>query len=83
MSKEAISTESLSHECRTFPPSPEVVQHALINAPQYAAMYQRSIREPDRFWLEQAQTLEWFKPPTSSPANTLGHGRAEDRAHLV
>ena len=42
----------------------EVVQHALINASQYDAMYRRSIGEPDKFWLEQAQTLEWFKPPT-------------------
>ncbi len=60
----AISTESLSQESRTFPPSPEVVKHALLNAAQFEAMYQRSLREPDAFWLEQARTLEWFKPPT-------------------
>ena len=59
-----ISTESLSHESRTFPPTPQVVQHALINASQYEAMYQRSLREPEKFWLEQAHTLDWFKPPT-------------------
>ncbi len=64
MSNQAISTESLSHESRTFPPSPEVVKQALINAAQYTAMYQRSLREPDAFWLEQAGTLEWFKKPT-------------------
>jgi acetyl-CoA synthetase len=63
MSDKAISTESLSHESRTFPPAPAVVRHALINAAQYTAMYQRSLREPDQFWLEQAHTLEWFKPP--------------------
>jgi acetyl-CoA synthetase len=60
----AISTESLSHESRTFPPSPATIQHALINAAQYDAMYQRSLREPEKFWLEQARTLEWFKQPT-------------------
>ena len=27
-------------------------------------MYQRSLREPGKFWLEQARTLEWIKPPT-------------------
>ena len=59
-----ISTESLSQESRTFPPSPEVIQRALLNAKQFDAMYQRSIREPDAFWLEQAATLDWFKPPT-------------------
>ena len=53
-----------AHESRTFPPSPEVVKHALINAAQFDALYQRSIREPDKFWLEQAHTLDWFKQPT-------------------
>ena len=60
----AISTESLSQESRTFPPSPEVVKRALLNAAQFDALYERSLREPDKFWLEQAHTLEWFKPPT-------------------
>jgi acetyl-CoA synthetase len=41
-----------------------VIQHALINAEQYEKMYARSIKEPDAFWLEQAATLDWFKPPT-------------------
>ena len=60
----AISTETLSHESRTFPPSLEVIQHALINASHYETMYKRSMRQPDAFWLEQAGTLEWFKAPT-------------------
>jgi acetyl-CoA synthetase len=51
-------------ESRTFPPDQEVIQHALINAEQYEKMYARSIKEPDAFWLEQAATLDWFKPPT-------------------
>jgi acetyl-CoA synthetase len=59
-----ISTESLSHESRKFPPSPEVVKHALLNAAQFNALYERSLREPEKFWLEQARTLDWFKPPT-------------------
>ena len=67
---QTISTESLSHESRTFPPSPEVVQRALLNAAQFDALYQRSIREPDQFWLEQAQSLEWFKPPTVAGRHT-------------
>ena len=58
MSTNAISTESLSHESRTFPPSPEVVGRALLNAAQFDALYRRSISEPDKFWLEQAHTLE-------------------------
>ncbi|MGB8367976.1 MAG: acetate--CoA ligase [Verrucomicrobiia bacterium] len=51
-------------ENRTFPPSPEVIKRAYINAEQYKKMYDRSINEPDKFWLEQAATLDWFKKPT-------------------
>lgn len=31
---------------------------------QYAAMYERSIADPDGFWLEQAQRLDWTTAPT-------------------
>ena len=60
----AISTESLQHESRTFPPAPEAVKRAWITAGQYQQMYARSVNEPDKFWLEQCNTLEWFKKPT-------------------
>ena len=59
-----ISTDSLLTENRTFPPSKETVGRALINAETYAAMYDRSINDSDAFWLEQAETLDWFKKPT-------------------
>ena len=59
-----VSTSSLMQENRTFPPSPEVIKRAYINAEQYKKMYDRSINDPDGFWLEQAATLDWFKKPT-------------------
>jgi acetyl-CoA synthetase len=59
-----VSTSSLLQENRTFPPPPEAVQRAYINAEQYKQMYERSIRDSDKFWLEQAGTLDWFKMPT-------------------
>jgi acetyl-CoA synthetase len=62
--KNAISTDSLMTEKRTFSPSPEVIKRAHINAELYKKMYEQSVNDPDRFWLEQAQTLEWFKKPT-------------------
>ena len=31
---------------------------------QYDALYRRSIEDPDGFWLEQAQRLDWFTAPT-------------------
>jgi acetyl-CoA synthetase len=59
-----VSTSSLLQENRTFPPSPDVVKRAYINGQQYQQMYERSIKQSDAFWLEQAQTLTWVKAPT-------------------
>jgi acetyl-CoA synthetase len=62
--KDVLSTDSLLNEHRTFPPPAEAVERAWLNNEQYKAMYERSINEPDAFWLEQAETLDWFKSPT-------------------
>ncbi|MDY7098816.1 MAG: acetate--CoA ligase [Pseudomonadota bacterium] len=32
-------------------------------AEEYAAMYARSLSDPDGFWLEQARRLDWISPP--------------------
>jgi acetyl-CoA synthetase len=61
---QTISTDSLLQESRSFPPPPEILKRAHLHAAQYNAMYERSVREPDAFWLEQAKALDWFKPPT-------------------
>jgi acetyl-CoA synthetase len=65
-----ISTDSLLHEERTFPPSPEVVKRAWINAAQYKEMYERSVKDPAGFWLEQCNTLDWIKKPTVAGRHT-------------
>ena len=77
-----ISTESLSQESRTFPPSPEVLKRALINAPEFNALYERSLREPEKFWLEQAHILEWFKKPTVAGKFIWDTGGEKNRAHF-
>ncbi|MEL7446165.1 MAG: acetate--CoA ligase [Pseudomonadota bacterium] len=33
-------------------------------AEQYDELYRRSVEQPDTFWLEQAQRLDWIVPPT-------------------
>jgi acetyl-CoA synthetase len=59
-----VSTASLQQQGRTFPPPADAVQRAYLNAEQYQAMYDQSVNEPDKFWLEQAKTLDWVTPPT-------------------
>jgi acetyl-CoA synthetase len=54
-------------EKRTFPPSAEVSARAHIKSlQQYQEMYDRSVNDPDGFWLEQAELLSWFKEPTKA-----------------
>ncbi|EFB42426.1 acetate--CoA ligase [Parachlamydia acanthamoebae] len=58
------SLENLMEEKRFFPPSPEFQKKAWIkNAKEYKALYQRSLKDPDSFWLEQAKSLTWSKQP--------------------
>lgn len=59
-----ISMKSLMVEHRKFPPSEEVSGRAHINAEKYRQMYEKSVSDPDSFWLECAETLHWFKKPT-------------------
>jgi acetyl-CoA synthetase len=35
-----------------------------ISETEYFRLYERSLAEPDRFWAEQAQRLDWIKPFT-------------------
>jgi len=56
---------SLMTETRTFPPPSGLAARAHIRSfEQYQEMYDRSIRDPEEFWLEQASTLEWIRQPT-------------------
>jgi acetyl-CoA synthetase len=59
--------DSLMTETRTFPPPAAFKKNAYINSfKQYKQMWERSIDDPDEFWLEQAKSLHWFKKPTKS-----------------
>jgi acetyl-CoA synthetase len=68
--KAPISTVSLMNEQRKFPPSDEVVKRAHLNNRKYKAMYKESVENSDKFWLEQAETLEWTKKPTVARKHT-------------
>ena len=54
----------ISQHTQHFPVKPEVASHALVNAEQYRAMFERAKRDPDGFWAEQAKRLEWIKSPS-------------------
>ncbi|RUT33160.1 acetate--CoA ligase [Arsenicitalea aurantiaca] len=49
-------------ETHLFEPSDEAKARAHVTDAQYQALYERSISDPDGFWGEQAQRLDWIKP---------------------
>ena len=65
---ESIGTNmnSLLRENRVFPASAEFAAKARVkSAADYDAIYKRSIDEPEAFWAEAAQELDWFAPWTT------------------
>ena len=56
-----LAGSAIIKSCRM--PSAEAVKRAHIKADDYRRMYERSVKDPDGFWLEQARTLSWFKAP--------------------
>ncbi|WP_238367404.1 acetate--CoA ligase [Mesobacterium pallidum] len=48
----------------TYPPSEEFVKTAHVDAAKYDAMYKASIDDPEAFWAEQGQRIDWIAPFT-------------------
>ena len=51
-------------ETKTYPPAPEFVKTAHVDAAKYREMYDRSINDPEGFWSEEARRLDWIRTPT-------------------
>ena len=48
-----------------FAPSAEIVQRAHIDDAGYQAMYEASVKDPEGFWREQGQIIDWMTPYSS------------------
>lgn len=42
----------------------EFAKNSLLNEDMYQTMYQQSITEPEQFWQQQGQIIDWIKPYT-------------------
>ena len=47
-----------------YPVNPEVAASSLTDEATYKALYQQSVVNPDGFWREQAERIDWIKPFT-------------------
>lgn len=53
---------SMMDEKRVFPPNPEFSAKAHIKSfEEYKKLYDRSIADPEGFWSERAEQIDWFK----------------------
>ncbi|WP_226629919.1 acetate--CoA ligase, partial [Alloyangia pacifica] len=56
-------------------PSEDFVAEAHVDAARYDEMYARSISDPDGFWGEQAQRLDWMARPTKIKDTNFDFGQ--------
>lgn len=59
-----MSAEELHHlaeEDQIYPAKENPDHAALINKEKYQELYQRSIDDPEGFWADQAERIDWFK----------------------
>lgn len=47
-----------------FKPSAETTKRAHISREDYKTLYERSIKDPNGFWKDMSERLDWFTPPT-------------------
>jgi acetyl-CoA synthetase len=62
MAQEKKAFDSVMDETRKFEPPRALSKEAYVKSfPEYEEIYQRSIQDPEGFWAEMAEQLEWFK----------------------
>src|ERR1051325_10683774 len=49
---------------KTHPVASEWKSRAYVDDAKYRSMYERSLKNPDGFWAEEAKRLYWYKAPT-------------------
>jgi acetyl-CoA synthetase len=60
--KSRCKEESMSEQVYEVPA--EWTKRAYVDDAKYLAMYERSIKDPDGFWGEEAKRIDWFTPFT-------------------
>ncbi len=51
-------------ETKTYPVPADAAARAWADEAEYQSMYRASVEDPETFWAEQAQRLDWLKPFT-------------------
>lgn len=54
----------MNTEKEIYPPPPALAKTAYVNSENYKELYAESIQNPEKFWAEIGQRVDWFKTPT-------------------
>ncbi|MGB9365372.1 MAG: acetate--CoA ligase [Xanthobacteraceae bacterium] len=57
---------------KTYPVPGEWKSRAYVDDAKYRAMYERSLKDPNAFWAEEAKRLYWYKAPTRIKNTNFG-----------
>lgn len=57
----------------TYPPSDDFIQNAHITSEKYQELYAASINDPEAFWAEHGNRIDWIKPYTKIKNTTYSH----------
>ncbi|EAR52523.1 acetyl-coenzyme A synthetase [Oceanicola granulosus HTCC2516] len=64
----------MSTEVKQYPVTEDAAARAHVDAERYARMYAASIDDPEAFWREQGQRVDWIKPYSRVKDTTFGPG---------
>jgi acetyl-CoA synthetase len=59
-------------EAKIYPVKPEVIAHTWADEATYQAMYQASVNDPQSFWGEHGQRIDWIEPYTKIKDTQFG-----------
>ncbi|MEZ5898839.1 MAG: acetate--CoA ligase [Hyphomicrobiaceae bacterium] len=64
---------------KVYPVPAAVAAKAWIDEAKYKAMYDASVKDPEKFWTEAAQSLDWTKPFTRAKNTSYAPGNVSIR----
>ncbi|WP_420860678.1 acetate--CoA ligase [Algirhabdus cladophorae] len=64
-------------DVKTYPPTAEFAANAHADKAKYDEMYAASIADPDAFWAEHGQRIDWIKPYTKVKNTSFEFGNVD------
>ncbi|OOF16224.1 MULTISPECIES: acetate--CoA ligase [Salinivibrio] len=66
-------------DSHVYPVMPSIAQKAHADEATYQALYQQSVTDPEGFWREHGQILDWIKPYTKVKHTSFDTGHVDIR----